>query len=248
MGGEGTEHRLAHQPRTDKRSTWSWADSLQVKVAKSIEFKYVEDALDERVAATYEKATGGATKAYPLASDVARYSILKKHGGVYADVDLGSGTIDLKSARPTLREKDVPVLGPLIRDKESLNASLTAAKQPPVTGAATAEQVRTAARYLLDTGGYGNHFIGAQRNSAVMEKMITKVSHSLGDLDADELHMVGPAGTGPFALIKVVDQHLSTEFGVESLQTGEHQLFQQAGKQFHDHMEWLTAESENQNY
>ncbi|MCX5399519.1 DUF4157 domain-containing protein [Streptomyces sp. NBC_00102] len=233
---------------TDKRSTWSWADSGRVKVAKSIEFRYIEDALDERVAPTYEKATGGPTKAYPLASDVARYSILKKHGGVYADVDLGSGTIDLKQTRPTLRENDVPVLGPLIRDKDSLNASLTAAKEPPATGAATAEQVKTAARYLLDTGGYGNHFIGAQRNSTVMEKMITKIAGSVGKMDAEELHMVGPVGTGPFALIQVVDQHLSSEFGVESLQTGEHQLFQQAGKQFHEHMQWLTAESENQDY
>ncbi|MGI5144596.1 eCIS core domain-containing protein [Streptomyces sp. CA-106110] len=233
---------------TDKRSTWSWADKLRVKVAKAIEFKYIEDALDERVAATYEKATKGPAKAYPLASDIARYSILKKLGGVYADVDLGSGTIDLKQTRPTLRENDVPVLGPLIRDKGSLNASLSAAGAPPVTGVATAEQVRTAARYLLGTGGYGNHFIGAQRNSAVMEKMIDKIARSIGDMDAEELHMAGPVATGPFALIQVVDQHLSSEFGVQSLQAGEHQLFQQAGQQFHDHMQWLTAESENQNY
>ncbi|MEU2895113.1 eCIS core domain-containing protein [Streptomyces sp. NPDC001273] len=233
---------------TDKRSTWSWADSLRVKAAKAIEFKYIEDALDERVAATYEKATGGPTKAYPLASDIARYSILKKLGGVYADVDLGSGTIDLKQTRPTLRENDVPVLGPLIRDESSLNASLSAAGAPPVTGVATAEQVRTAARYLLDTGGYGNHFIGAQRNSAVMEKMIDRIARSLGDMDAEELHMAGPVATGPFALIRVVDEHLGSEFGVQSLQAGEHQLFQKAGQQFHDHMQWLTAESENQNY
>ncbi|MFI2645566.1 DUF4157 domain-containing protein [Streptomyces sp. NPDC018610] len=233
---------------TDKRSTWSWADSLRVKVAKAIEFKYVEDALDERVAATYEKATGGPVKAYPLASDIARYSILKKFGGVYADVDLGSGTIDLKQTRPALRENDVPVLGPLIRDKGSLNASLSAAGAPPATGVATAEQVRTAARYLLGTGGYGNHFIGAQGNSAVMDKMIDKIARSIGGMDAEELHMAGPVATGPFALIQVVDQHLSSEFGVQSLQAGEHQLFQQAGRQFHDHMQWLTAESENQNY
>ena len=36
--------------------------------------------------------------------------------------------------RPTLRENDVPVLGPLIRDESSLNASLSAAGAPPVTG------------------------------------------------------------------------------------------------------------------
>ncbi|MGW2838024.1 eCIS core domain-containing protein [Streptomyces sp. NPDC001493] len=233
---------------TDKRSTWSWADSGRVKVAKSIEFKYIEDAIDERVAATYERATAGPDMAYPLASDIARYSILKKHGGVYADVDLGSGTIDLKQNRPELREKDMPLLGPLIRDRQSLDAPLKAAGAPPVEGVVTAEQVRTAADYLLDTGGYGNHFIGAQRNSAVMEKMIAKISGPIAQLPVDDLHAGGPALTGPFALLQVVDRHLSSEFGVESLQNGEHQLFQQAGQHFHDHMEWLTAESENQNY
>ncbi|MFI1708365.1 glycosyltransferase [Streptomyces griseoruber] len=233
---------------TDRRSSWSLGDSARVKWARSIEFKNIEDAIDDRLAATYEKATKGPTKAYPLASDIARYSILKRVGGVYADVDLGSGTIDLQQARPTLRENDVPALGPLIRDRTSLNAPLAAAGAPPVTGVPTAEQVRTAARYLLDTGGYGNHFIMAQRNSAVMEKLIQKIAASVGDMDADELHMAGPAATGPFALIRVVDEHLSAEFGVERLQAGEHQLFQRAGQQFHDHMEWLTAESENQDY
>ncbi|GHF63180.1 hypothetical protein GCM10018790_46270 [Kitasatospora xanthocidica] len=81
-----------------------------------------------------------------------------------------------------------------------------------------------------------------------MEKMIAQVSADVSGLDAAELHMVGPAATGPFKLIRVVDQHLSTEFGVESLQTGEHGLFQTAGRQFHEHLQWLTTESENQNY
>ncbi|MEU1185939.1 glycosyltransferase [Streptomyces sp. NPDC005820] len=233
---------------TDKRSAWSVGDTAKVTWTKAIGFKRIEDALDKRVAATYEKATAGPTKAYPLASDIARYCILKKHGGVYADVDLGSGTIDLKDTQPRLRENDIPALGPLIRDQSSLNAPLSAVGAPPVTGAPTSEQIRTAARYLLDTGGYGNHFIIAQQNSAVMEMMIRKIATSVGEMNAEELHMVGPAATGPFALIRAVDEHLSSEFGVQSLQAGEHQLFQQAGQQFHDHMQWLTAESENQNY
>ncbi|MCP3769263.1 hypothetical protein [Streptomyces sp. MAR25Y5] len=58
----------------------------------------------------------------------------------------------------------------------------------------------------------------------------------------------GPVATGPFALIQAVGRHLSGEFGVQSLQTGEHQLFQTAGRHVHDHTQWLTDESENQNY
>ncbi|MFI8855826.1 eCIS core domain-containing protein [Streptomyces prasinus] len=233
---------------TDKRSSWSFASMGRVKMAKAIQFKEITDALDGRLAEAYETATAGPQKAYPLASDIARYSILKKFGGVYADVDLGAGTVELGQAQPALREEDVPFLGPLIRDTGSLNASLTQAGAAPVTGRPTADQVRTAAHYLLETGGYGNHFIGAQRDSAVIEKMITKVARSIEGMGADELHMAGPVATGPFALIQVVDRHLSEEFGVQSLQAGEHQLFQTAGQHFHDHMQWLTDESENQNY
>ncbi|MEU1518495.1 glycosyltransferase [Streptomyces sp. NPDC005811] len=233
---------------TDRLSTWPMGSTARVRMAKAIEFKKIEDAIDPRLAATYETATTGPKKAYPLASDIARYSILKKLGGVYADVDLGSGTVDLRQARPTLRETDVPALGPLIRDKSSLSTPLEAVAAAPVTGTPTADQIRTAARYLLDTGGYGNHFIMAQRDSAVMEKLIRRIAGSVEAMDAEELHLAGPAATGPFALIRAVDEHLSSEFGVQSLQAGEHPLFQQAGQQFHAHMEWLTAESENQNY
>ncbi|MFC5958502.1 DUF4157 domain-containing protein [Streptomyces pratens] len=233
---------------TDRRSTWNFSANRRVWAAKAIKFKYIEDVLDARLKVAYETATAGTQKAYPLASDIARYSILKEHGGVYADVDLGAGTVNLEEARPTLREEDVPFLGPLIRDRSSLNASLTQAGAAPATGQPTADQVKTAARYLLETGGYGNHFIGAQRNSAVVEKVIAKVAGSIEGLDAKELHTAAPVATGPFVLIKVVDQHLSEEFGVESLQAGEHQLFQTAGQHFHDHMQWLTSESENQEY
>ncbi|GAB7187081.1 hypothetical protein ATKI12_6912 [Kitasatospora sp. Ki12] len=233
---------------TDRNSTWTAAHTLRVKFTGKLKFRSIEEVLDDRVREVYSTATTGTPKAYPLASDIARYCILKEHGGVYADVDLGSGDIDLQRTQPRLRANDVPVLGPLIRDAQSLSGTLEHAGAEPVTGAPTGEQIRIAARYLLDTGGYGNHFIAVQKNSAVMEKMIAQVSADVSGLDAAELHMVGPAATGPFKLIRVVDQHLSTEFGVESLQTGEHGLFQTAGRQFHEHLQWLTTESENQNY
>jgi hypothetical protein len=232
---------------TDRTSKWSKTDSLKVW-RNSIVFRYIEDALDERLATTYKTATTGPQKAFPLASDIARYSILKKYGGVYADVDLGAGRVELKETGAALRKNDAPVLGPLIRDTKHLNTVLGEAGAEKATGRPTAEQIKVAADYLLSTGGYGNHFIAVQKDSAVMEKMISKIAGKIEGMDAEELHMAGPAATGPFALMQVVDEHLSAEFGVESLQRGEHSLFQAAGKHFHDQMQWLTAESENQNY
>ncbi|MFI8456581.1 glycosyltransferase [Kitasatospora sp. NPDC085464] len=233
---------------TDRKSTWRTGDTLRVRLTGKLKFRSIEEALDDRVREIYTTATTGNQKAYPLASDIARYSILKKHGGVYADVDLGSGDIDLQRTKPQLRDTDVPVLGPLIRDSKSLKGTLDTAGAGHASGLPVGDQVRIAAQYLLDTGGYGNHFIAAQKNSAVMDRMIAKVAADTSGMDAEELHMVGPAATGPFGLIKVVDQHLSEEFGVESLRTGEHALFQTAGRQFHEHIQWLTTESENQNY
>jgi hypothetical protein len=102
--------------------------------------------------------------------------------------------------------------------------------------------------HLLNTGGYGNHFIAAQKDSAFIEKVIAKVSKSIAGMSAEELHMAGPAASGPFALLKVLDEHLRDEFGISGLRAGEYGKFQGQGKHFHENVEWLTEESENQNY
>ncbi|WP_327296892.1 glycosyltransferase [Streptomyces sp. NBC_01197] len=224
-------------------------NQARIRTTRGPQRRFIEDAVDPRLADAYNKATTGKQKAYPFASDIARYSILKKHGGVYADVVLGSGTANLKGNTPKLAEKDVPVLGPLIRDKQSLNATLDQAGAERATGKPTAAQVRASVTHLLETGGYGNHFIGAQKNSAVMEKMIAKIAAKIEGMGADELHMAGPVASGPFPLLQVVEEHLRDEFGIEGgLNRGEYGKFQGQGAHFHDNMEWLTAESENQNY
>ncbi|MFJ3694707.1 TcdA/TcdB catalytic glycosyltransferase domain-containing protein [Streptomyces sp. NPDC090052] len=234
---------------TDHNSSLGTMNQARIRTTKGLQRKFIEDAIDPRLAEAYTKATTGKQKAYPFASDIARYSILKKHGGVYADVDLGSGTVNLKENTPKLAEKDVPVLGPLIRDKQSLNATLSQAGAERATGKPTAAQIRAAVTHLLETGGYGNHFIAAQKDSAVMEKMIVKIAAKIKGMDADELHMAGPAASGPFPLLQVVEHHLEEEYGIEGgLNRGEYGRFQGQGRHFHDNMEWLTPESENQNY
>lgn len=234
---------------TDKNSKWTMSRSATVKFAQNISFQSIESALDDRLKASYTEATTKPQKAYPTASDIARYSILKKHGGVYADVDLGAGEVVLQTgSAPKLRQNDPPVLGPLIRDKQSLDGALVASGQPRSGEKPTRQQIKAAATHLLHTGGYGNHFIAAQKDSQVIEAMITRVANSIEGMDAEEMHMAGPVSTGPFPLMAVVDAHLQREFGISDVQAGEHGAFQSSGTHFHDNMEWLTSESENQNY
>ncbi|MFE0419130.1 TcdA/TcdB catalytic glycosyltransferase domain-containing protein [Streptomyces tendae] len=231
---------------TDKNTKIGWSSWSKIKVTGKLKQRSIEEALDSRVEASYKTATTDPKqKAYPFASDIARYCILKKFGGVYADVDLGSGTVNLQGSEPRLREQDLPVMGPLVRDQRQLGGNGLDRKKP------IKEQIRPVVAHLLRTGGYGNHFIAAQKNSAVMEKLIARIAGKIDQMDlrtGEDLHMSGPAVSGPFALIPVVQQHLQEEFGVGQLNDGEYDTFNRQGKEFHDNMDWLTEESENQNY
>ncbi|MET9921979.1 glycosyltransferase [Streptomyces sp. NPDC006435] len=239
---------------TDGNTALSLASKAKIWRAGLVH-KTIEGALDERLAATYSVASKG--KAYPFASDLARYSILKMHGGVYADVDLGPGTVDLGSDALRLRENDLPVFGPLIRDEKSLGGVLADVarasgmdlarllKEPAET------RIDIATEHLLHTGGYGNHFIAAQKESVFIDSLIEKVRDNIerqGLSEADEMLMSGPAASGPFPLLQVLESHLNDEFGVRNLQPGEFGTFQRAGRRLQRTVAWLTPESENQAY
>jgi mannosyltransferase OCH1-like enzyme len=73
----------------------------------------VDTLIDPRISKTYLLALK--RDAYSMASDLARYSILLKRGGIYMDVDLTAGEdVDLEDLR--LPAHGLPVLGPNIRD------------------------------------------------------------------------------------------------------------------------------------
>ncbi|MGW2180952.1 glycosyltransferase [Streptomyces sp. NPDC001732] len=240
---------------TDGNTKLSFSSGARIRVTAGLMRRTIEDAVDPRLSATYSVASKG--RAYPFASDLARYSILKMHGGVYADVDLGPGTVDLGPNVPKLRENDLPVFGPLLRDQKSLRKALT--EMARVNGTDVAQltqkpfddQIRIAAAHLLRTGGYGNHFIAAQKESVFIDKLIEKVCENIEQQElfkADDMLMSGPVASGPFPLLQVLDSHLSTEFGVRNLQRDEFGTFQRQGDHLQRTIAWLTAESENQAY
>jgi hypothetical protein len=53
--------------------------------------------------------------AYNAAADIARYGILGQQGGIYVDVDIGPGQIDLRGRFPAMARSDAPILGPSFR-------------------------------------------------------------------------------------------------------------------------------------
>lgn len=117
----------------------------------------------------------------------------------------------------------------------------------PVAGQPTREQVGRAVGFLLDTGGYGNHFITAQKNAPFIDRLIQKIARTLSMFeDAEEMKQAGAAATGPFLLLQVLNEHLEQEFGVKDPARGEFGHFQGQGKHFHEHLDWLTPESEHQ--
>ncbi|MFH8435842.1 glycosyltransferase [Streptomyces sp. NPDC018007] len=241
---------------TDSRTRLSPTTQMSIRFTKGLTRMQLDPVIHEDFKKVFAIATDptGGTQAYAFASDLARYSVLKQYGGVYADVDLGPGTFEFSAVEaPRLRQNDVPVLGPLLRDLRGLDGILqeVAAREGvphvPVAGQPTREQVGRAVGFLLDTGGYGNHFITAQKNAPFIDRLIQKIARTLSMFeDAEEMKQAGAAATGPFLLLQVLNEHLEQEFGVKDPARGEFGHFQGQGKHFHEHLDWLTPESEHQ--
>ncbi|MFH9611274.1 glycosyltransferase [Streptomyces sp. NPDC017448] len=241
---------------TDSRTKLSATTQVSIRFTKGLTRMQLDPVVHEDFKKAFTIATDptGGTQAYAFASDLARYSVLKQYGGVYADVDLGPGTFEFSAAEPLrLRQNDVPVLGPLLRDLSGLNGILQGIAERagvphvPVTGQPTTEQVRRAVDFLLDTGGYGNHFIVAQVDAPFIDRIIQKIAATLPMFeDAEEMKQAGAAATGPFLLLQVLNEHLEQEFGVKDPARGEFGHFQGQGRHFHENLDWLTPESEHQ--
>lgn len=98
---------------------------------EGLKIENVGDLIDDRLTEIYDFALepevrpgGDPSKdedkvvAYSMASDLARYSILLRRGGVYMDVDLSFGSV---TSLPDLRlpAHGLPLLGPNIRDQKA---------------------------------------------------------------------------------------------------------------------------------
>ncbi|MFC0497146.1 glycosyltransferase [Streptomyces mutabilis] len=223
-----------------------WGTAFTPLVGKlrmgSIERKNIEDGLDERVESAYRAAL--AAKDYPAASDLARYGILHKHGGVYADVDLGIGQVKLHEDVPRLSVGDVPVLGPQLRDKRSRDAALKDANLDKLE-LSEGEKTGAAAEHYLKSGQFGNHFFAVQQGSVAMDRIIKQVAlMNEGATEGDFGTGDAAVRTGPNPMLKaLVDYQMETkgDYDPSTLQP-------EGADALHQKVNWLTEESENQDY
>ncbi len=97
----------------------------------------------------------------PYLSDLARYAQLLALGGLYVDVDVDPGTVDMREVLRTLN--GIPQLGPCLRTTDSAKA----------LGFDTLESMRTVAILELFSKNklaIGNHFIAAPARNRVVAK------------------------------------------------------------------------------
>ncbi|MFF7705289.1 scabin-related ADP-ribosyltransferase [Streptomyces lydicus] len=132
-----------------------------------------------QVLEVYETAVEN--EAYNLASDIARYLILERMGGVYADVDLHPGTVDLSSIPEiTMRAEDLPLLAPRVRDMDSVANALAAPGVEAPVG--RMEQVDLAARLRWEAGVLGNHLIVAPPGSEFITSLLDVIPKNFAAL------------------------------------------------------------------
>ncbi len=109
----------------------------------------------------YTAAQDPQAGAYNLASDIARYAVLAKNGGVYVDVDIKPGSLSLDNIGDMkMQPTDVPVFAPRLRDQASVDNTLKGQEN-----VAPGAEIDTAAEIQYGKGELNNNFIVAPPNN-----------------------------------------------------------------------------------
>ena len=237
---------------TDTDSEWSPAVRGRLKEA-GVDLRFdVDRQVDKRFKSPDPKVSGGAPGAvkspyysardhnYAGASDLIRLSAWQKFGGIYSDVDIGPGEIEL-SRVPFATALDLPLFGPGLRDKISVNKVLQRDPGNPVTFVDIAE----AARVQGQKGEFNNSFIVAQRQNVFLDPIINSVAQKVGQIDPDDWPHLGE-GVAHVSGPSMIRQSLSRVVAISEGLT-KHDADKFVEKVVCDWpLEWITGESENQ--
>ncbi len=224
----------------DAIQTGKWAPQLAA-LRGSVEVRQIRPVIDPRLRQHYLDAVDKTPRAFNVASDLARYSILHQLGGVYADVDLGPGDVDL-SRVPKLSTADLPVTAPQVRDRQSLEEQLG----PEELGMlSTQEAAQMAAQRAYRKNQLNNNLLISGPQSTFMNRLIDNVHRRVAarEDERDEWGDIAAVMSGPQPLIRTMHEHLG---GVS-----ERRLIDSMDRDTLGHwsrLDWLTEESENQNY
>ncbi|MEU3620784.1 hypothetical protein ABZ725_52455 [Streptomyces sp. NPDC006872] len=184
--------------------------------------------------------------AFPVASDVARYAILKRGGG-YADVDIDPGLVDLKQPMAKMGREDLPILAPMLRDRHNLTITRQEAAthlEKPV-GEVTMED---AALYRFKRAEYNNNFIIVPPDAEIISQIIKQIPEEVTHMGGADLAVAGASATGPLRVAQALAEHvrrfdLGTTTAAEegaALDPTEVARWAKAN--------WVTEESDNQDY
>jgi len=215
-----------------------------------------ESKIDPRLWKAYLAIVRGKKPNYPAGSDLARYSILLQHGGVYIDVDIAPGALyDLDRLATPVR---LPLQAPEIRDRARLYGELRLRlkkkndndndkDEKEITQPLTQAHIDRVARSRLAAGAYNNNFIVCPAKDGAMDAIVGHVAVKLADgleilLDepSNAAFLTGP-GQVKTALIQYVARQLkiSQEAAVDIVTLAlNHNL----------PLGWVTPESESQEH
>lgn len=187
---------------------------------------------------------GSGKKNYPAASDLARYCILQKYGGMYLDVDIGPGGFSLPKKSP-YRHNPLPLMAPQLRDTQAVRETLNLNKNAKIT----ADEVRRAARIQMEKGIYNNNFIVSHAGSEAMEVVIQHVASTVlkygGSKSLLDMPDNAAITTGPGVVFRGLLDYVEKHAGV-STNTAKDVL---TAAMFHElDLEWVTEESEFQEH
>ncbi|MER5848119.1 glycosyltransferase [Streptomyces sp. NPDC002012] len=211
------------------------------------------EKLPSKVSKLYEAALK--ENSFAMASDIARYALLHKHGGVYLDVDLGPGEVVLRPEGVTMSKSDdtLPMFGPMLRDPNSVRRLLGLEENAPVT----ADRIHQAAEVAYQEGRFGNQFIVTHPRSRFMKQVLdnlpdinNKDAYAKGVLElAIKSKNVG-ASTGPIFLLRQFNEHIKSLDTTQApnIRFGPPAEFRVRAAEWADwtRLDWLTNESENQ--
>lgn len=179
---------------------------------------------------------------FAIASDIARYCILRAYGGVYIDVDVGPGTVDLTKQ---LRHLDpggvVPHLGTPWRDKQAADDDL--AKDPCLT--TWDERSRGNVRTCAERSIPGNHFIATQKGAGFLDVLLNSILTFMKPPEkAPKLpEDLDTATTGIGGLLRAIHASASAEpHRLDVISNQNHVPLRVTP--WIDDLEWVTADSE----
>ena len=196
---------------------------------------------------------------YAMASDIARYGILHRDGGVYVDVDIHPGEVTLPSEGLAANPDGLPFLAPQLRDSgqfrrvlSELNSERAAEGQSPLRADDVSAMPSVIERQYAE-GQFNNNFIVTPAGSSFMRGLLTELRDP-GDpsLQMRDVHQDAAELTGPNYIRRAITSALEASgnwpFGSRwaHMFRSSRVRFAPEAQQRWAGLGWLTAESEAQ--